>query len=488
METAIKVHHAEVNRLQAAMDRHCRFMDDNALPAARRHKNEDLKDARTPEIELRRDAQSGFGNLLIAAALRSANASHYPDAAGDPSAGLMRDWKGDVGVDEHQVAVASRHSASDGVRTAKQLAKAHGNSRKYGFAHSIGLTAAIAVSRADAPKVPAVLLAYDLHDPGTGASAGARNALTAIEASGLRPTLRGKAHQYVVGDKAYPAYVEFNEWMLANRWTMLGKFRADAAPFADLSPQGTGPGPFQFNGAILCPGIGARYLQANAGFDIPWERKNLTPKWLADNDRTVEMLTAAVMPTDGRPKPRRHPGRGRPPIGAQPLENTWTVDVFCPAAGARARVRCPLVSRSLELPADEYPTMPHPPAKDDPTAPECCTSKFGSMKIVLNKKHLKSWQSKMAGSWEHQDIYSPARTATESYFGRLMDRDTGDLDMYKIEWQKNAFVALGVASTIIATNKRVIEKWQDDLRKNNGKAPRGLGERRRAHREWLRGL
>lgn len=132
--------------------------------------------------------------------------------------------------------------------------------------------------------------------------------------------------------------------------------------------------------------------------------------------------------------------------------------------------------------------MPHPPARDDPSAPECCTSKFGSMKVVLNKKHLKSWQSKMAGSWEHQDIYSPARTATESYFGRLMDRDSGDLDMYKIEWQKNAFVALGVASTIIATNKRVIEKWQDDLRKNNGKAPKGLGERRRAHREWLRGL
>lgn len=275
--------------------------------------------------------------------------------------------------------------------------------------------------------------------------------------------------------------------MLANRWTMLGKFRADAAPFTDLAPHGTGPGPYQFNGAVLCPGIGGEVLKANAGFDIPWERKNLTPEWLLKNDSTVELLTSAVMPTDGRPKPRKHPGRGRPSAGVKPLENSWTIDVFCPAAGRRAKVRCPLVSNSMDLPADKFPTLRHSPDPDDPKAPECCTSEVGAMKVVLDKKTMKNWQPKMAGSWEHQDIYSPARTATESYFGRLMDRDTGDLDMYKIEWQKNHFVALGIASTIVATNQRAIESWQDDLRKNDGKAPKGLGERRRAHRQWLRG-
>lgn len=488
ISAAIKVQHNEVGRLQDAMTRHCRFMDDDALPAGRRHTEKALKDARTPEIEQRRHIRSEFGNLLVQSAIRVAHAMYYEDAdPNDPKTGLLRDYRGDVGVDEHQVAVANKHSTTPGTSTAKQMAKGNDHNRQYGFAHVIGMTAGIAVSRADSPKVPAILLAYALHDPTSGAHEGARDVLTSIDSSGLRPTLRGKAHHYVVGDKAYPAYIEFNEWMLANRWTMLGKFRADAAPFTDLAPRGTGPGPFQFNGATLCPGIGAEVLHANAHFDIPWERKNLTPEWLEKNDATVKLLTAAVMPTDGRPKPRKHPGRGRPAADAKPLENTWTLDVFCPAAGKNARVRCRLVSDSLDLPADKFPELKHAPDEDDPKAPECCTSEVGTMKVVLDKKTMKNWQPKMAGSWEHQDIYSPARTATESYFGRLMDRDTGDLDMYKIEWQKSPFVALGIASTIVATNQRVIESWQDDLRTNGGKAPKGLGERRRAHRQRLRG-
>jgi hypothetical protein len=495
IEASAKAYRAEVNRLQAAMDKQCRFMDDNSLPAGRRQPEKALTEARTAEMDARREVQRAFGNRLVWAALMSANAEYYPGVeAADLHAGLLRDYKGDVGVDEHQVAVASTHNNRRGSRVAKQLAKVHGHNRRYGAAHSIGFTGGIAVSRADSPKVPAVLLAYDLHDPASGAHSGARNVLQSIETSGLRPTLKSKAHQYVVGDKAYPSYIEFNEWLLANRWTMLGKFststtdKRGGAPFADMAPQGTGPGPFQFNGPFLCPGIGAEYLHANAGFDIPWERNNLTPEWLKANDDTVTLLSAAVMPTDGRPKPRKHAGRGRPAADAKPLENTWTVDVFCPAAGARAKVRCPRVSTSLELPADKFPTLGHAPAANDPSAPECCTSKYGTMKLVLDKKHMKSWQPKMAGSWDHQDIYSPARTATESYFARLMDRDSGDLNMHKIEWQKNVFVALGIASTVLATNKRVIEKWQDDLRDNEGKAPRGLGERRRAHRQHLRSM
>ncbi len=291
VEASVKAYHAEVNRLQAAMDRQCRFMDDNSLPAGRRHTENALRKARTAEMEARRSIQGALGNRLVWAALVSANADYYPEVeATDLHAGLLRDYKGDVGVDEHQIAVASTHNSRPGTRGGKQLAKVHGHNRRYGSAHAIGFTGGIAVGRADSPKVPAVLLAYDLHDPSSGAHDGARNVLARIEASGLRPTLRSKAHQYVVGDKAYPGYIEFNEHLLANRWTMLGKFvtattdKRGAAPFADMAPQGwSRPLPVQRSNPV--PGHRSRLPPRERRFRHPLGEQEPHPRVAEDERR-----------------------------------------------------------------------------------------------------------------------------------------------------------------------------------------------------------
>lgn len=245
------------------------------------------------------------------------------------------------------------------------------------------------------------------------------------------------------------------------------------------------PGPYQFNGAFLCPGIGAKYLDENRGFDIPMDQ-DLTPIWLARNDAKVRQLTAAVMTTNGRPKPRKHARRGRPSIHAKPIENEWTVEVRCPAAAANPKVRCPRVETSLALPEDEYPTLHHAPKIDDP-APKCCTDDHGAMQLVMNAKHIKNWQTKMVGSWEHQDFYSPARTITESYFSRLKDQKTGALVLGKIEWKRNAFVSLAITASVLVTNARAIDKWEEDLRSRGDVPPPGLGPNRRRHRDYLRG-
>lgn len=486
-----KMWRAEVNRLQEQMTHLMALIDDTPLPAARRHAISDTQKARTDEHDAARILRREVQNRLVKAGLVVANAEYYPGLEPhELSKGLLRDFKGDVGVDEHNVVVSTRYGQRAKNRPAKQLARYSGHVRREGQAMAIGLSAAIAVGRPDSPKVPPVLVGFDLHDAASGANAGGRNALAAMESVGLRPTPKGRGHQYVVVDKAYPRYVGFNAHLLENKWTILGKYVTGtdeirgAAPYADMSPAGSGTsGPYQFNGAILCPGIGANYLYENRGFDIPSDQ-DMSTEWMTSNQDKVRQLSAAVMRTNGRPKPRKQRGSGRPAAGSRPIENEWTIEVFCPAASANAKVRCPRVSTSMDLPASEFPTLAHAPEADAP-APKCCTDKFGAMQLVLDERHIKDHQTKMAGSWEHQDFYAPARTTTETYFGRLMDRDSGDLTNGKIEWQRNAFVALAITATILVTNKRAIDKWEADLRTSAYVVPLGAGARRR---EWRRNL
>lgn len=486
-----KMWRAEVNRLQEQMTRQMAPIDDTPLPAARRHSISATQEARTAEHDAARVLRREVQARLVKAGLVVANAEYYPEVdRNDLAAGLLRDFKGDVGVDEHNVVVSTRYGQRAKVRSAKPLARYSTHVRREGHAMAIGLSAAIAVGRPDSPKVPPVLVGFDLHDVGSEAHAGARNALAAMEAVGLRPKLQGRGHQYVVTDKAYPRYVGFVRHLLENKWTILGKYVTGtdqikgSAPYADMSPAGSGTsGPYQFNGTFLCPGVGANYLYENRGFDIPSDQ-DMTTEWLASNEDKVRQLSAAVMPTNGRPKPRKQRGRGRPAAGARPIENEWTIEVFCPAASANAKVRCPRVSTSMDLPISDFPTLEHAPKADDP-APKCCTDKFGAMQLVLDERHIKNYQTKMAGSWEHQDFYAPARTTTETYFGRLMDRDSGDLTNGKIEWQRNAFVALAITATILVTNKRAIDKWEADLRDSAYVVAPGAGARRREWRRYL---
>lgn len=492
LKSSEDVWHAEVSRLADQMKRLLAPIDDTPLPAGRRHSLEATRNARTPAHDAARDLQRLVQNRLVRALLEQANEQYYPDvAAEDLFSGLLRNFKGDVGVDEHNVVVCTAYGQRNAVRSSKSLARYAHHVRREQQAMAVGLTAAVAVSRPDAPQVPPILLAFDLHDASSEADLGARNTLAVLDQVGLRPSLGGRGHQYVVTDKAYPRYLGFGEYLLANKWTILGKYvtatedKHGGAAYADMAPKdAVAPGPYQFNGAFLCPGIGADYLFANRGFDIPYDR-DMSPEWLARNDAIVDQLTAATMRTNGRPKPRKHNRRGRPSATAKPLENQWTVEVFCPASGANPKVRCPRVSTSMDLPEDQFPKMHHAPAKDAP-APECCTSDFGGMQLLLDEKNIKNWQDKMAGSWEHQDFYSPARNTTEAFFGRLMDRKTGDLTLGRIEWQRNAFVAMAITASVLVTNKRVIDKWEEDLQARGDVPPPGRGRERRANRQRMR--
>lgn len=492
LEASQRLWRAEVARAQLQMTRLLAPMDDTPLPAARRHSIAATAAARTDEHEVARALCRQVQNRLVRAGLEVANAEFYPDVdPEDLSAGLLRGYKGDVGIDEHNVVVSTSYGQRTKVRSAKSLARYAGHVRREKQAMAVGLSAAIAVSRPDSQKVPPVLVAFDLHDAASEANAGARHALEAMEANGLRPEVRGRGHQYVVVDKAYPYYVGFNKHLLANRWTIVGKYVTatdnvkGGAPFADMSPaDAPASGPYQFNGVFLCPGIGAKYLAENRGFDIPRDQ-DVTSEWLASNDPTVRQLTAAILSTNGRPKPRKQNRRGRPAAHAKPIENQWTVEVRCPAAVENPKVRCPRVSQSMELPESEFPTLHLAPKASEP-APKCCTDDHGAMQLVLNEKHIKNWQTMMAGSWEHQDFYAPARTTTERYFGQLMDSQTGDLTLGKIEWQRNAFVAMAITATVLVTNARVVDKWEEDLRANGDVPPAGHGPRRRAWRQHLR--
>lgn len=484
--------HAEVSRAHDQVKRLLAPIDDTPLPAARRHTLDATRQARTPSHDAARDLRRLVQNRLVGALLEQANEQYYPDVRSDDLfAGLLRDFKGDVGIDEHNVVVSTAYGQRTAVRSSKSLARYAKHVRREQEAMAIGLTAAIAVSRPEAPQVPPILVAFDLHDASSEAALGARNTLSVMEKIGLRPPLAGRGHQYVVTDKAYPRYVGFGQHLLAHKWTILGKYvtatenKQGAAPYADMAPpDATAPGPFQFNGAFLCPGIGADYLYAHRGFDIPHDR-DVSPEWLARNDAIVRQLSAAVMRSNGRPKPRKHSRRGRPSATAKPLANQWTVEVLCPASGPNPKVRCPRVSTSMELPEGQFPKMQHAPGKNDP-APKCCTSDFGSMQLVLTEKNIANWQDKMAGSWEHQDFYSPARNTTEAFFGRLMDRKTGDLTLGRIEWQRNAFVSLAITASVLATNKRVIDKWEANLQAGGDVPPAGRGPARRALRERMR--
>jgi hypothetical protein len=493
LEASQRLWRAEVARAQFQLTRLLAPIDDTPLPAARRHTIDATAAARTEEHEAARALCRQVMNRMVRAGLEVANTEYYPDVAPeDLSSGLLRGFKGDVGMDEHNVAVSTSYGQRTKVRSAKSLARYAGHVRREKQAMAVGLSAAIAVSRPDCPKVPPVLVAFDLHDAASEANAGARNALEAMEANGLRPEVRGRGHQYIVVDKAYPYYVGFNKHLLANRWTIVGKYVTatdkmlkGGAPFADMSPaDAPASGPYQFNGVFLCPGIGAKYLAENRGFDIPRDQ-DVTPEWLASNDATVRQLTAAIMPTNGRPKSRKQNRRGRPAANARPIEDQWTVEVRCPAAAENPKVRCPRVAHSMQLPENEFPTLHLAPKAEEP-APKCCTDDHGAMQLNLNEKHIKNWQTLMAGSWEHQDFYAPARTTTERYFGRLMNPQTGDLSLGKIEWQRNAFVAMAITATVLVTNARVIDKWEEDLRSNGDVPPAGHGPRRRAWRQHLR--
>lgn len=492
LEASQRMWRAEVSRVQLQMTRLLASIDDTPLPAARRHTLEATAAARTPEHDDARELRRQVMSNLIRAGLEVANSRYYPDVLPeDLFAGLLRDFKGDVGIDEHNVVVSTAYGHRTKVRSSKSLARYSAHVRREKQAMAIGLSAAIAVSRPDSPKVPPILVGIDLHDAASEANQGGRNALASMEQAGLRPNVAGRGHQFVVVDKAYPRYIGFGKHLISNGWSILGKYvtaTADTkggAPYIDMSsPDAPARGPFLFNGVPLCPGIGAQYLTENAGFDIPRDQ-DVTTQWLASNDEKVRQLSAAVLTTNGRPKPRKHARRGRPAAHAVPIEDQWTVEVRCPAAANNPKVRCPRVKASMELPADKFPELVHAPKANEP-APKCCTDDHGAMQLVLDERHIKNWQTKMAGSWEHQDFYAPARNTTEAYFGQLMDPRSGDLVLGKIEWQRNAFVAMAVVASVLVTNARVIDKWEETLRANGDVPPGGPGSRRRAWREYLR--
>ena len=488
-------------RIMDAFERATTPINDNVLPANRRHTSKQLTEARaTTDVSGQRAARLLVFNLIIQGSLYTANVEanerrkadkRSKDEGGndaedgvpfDPTdlrSGILADWTGDLAVDEtdadHSIATQGRGkglSGPDAHHPVSELAEFFlKDSSRLRWPNALGLTFAIAVSRPECRRVPAVALGGSIDKPSAASLAGALTAIDAIAHAGLRPAQVSNAHQYIVADMAYPHRTDWADSLLDRDYSQVVRYPRNAPRILNLTASSDPTGPSAatlFNGVPICPGMSAAALKQNS-VDVPTPedfRGDITRqgRLLDKHEERLRRVLPLVMVRHGRPvrTPNRPPGRPR--SGVPDPENVYRMRVVCPAIAGQAM--CPLVPDSMNLDPKAAPLVPDPPI-DAP--PATCRSSF--TKVQLTHSQFRHYQPRMHGSWEHEDFYTSARSRNEGFHAALLHKSTGGLGRGTIHPWKNAFLTIALAMCVGATNFHILDNWNDILLLNGGRAP-----------------
>lgn len=473
---ARRVFKAEVQRLQDFVDSALATIDDTPLPANRRHGKAAYKAAvlATPELVARNDLQKKVINAIVFASLTHGNAVRHPDLdPTDLTAGILRHYCHDVAIDEHEVTV-SLANTNKNTRPVVGMATDFAHVRREKYADAIGLTIAVAVARPQNRRIPNLALGIALHDPSGGSRQGVLDCLAGQAITQTRPKPNGAARHYVITDMGYVGRDGLNAQLIDRGYSLVTKYPSNWQTTHELAagPPETTALPL-FNGKPLCPGVTPRILNNLTPFEAPNPR-TMTGEQLVAHEPAETFLSAMAMGRAGRPVRAKRAKSGRPRIGSKPLEGVYTVELVCPALEMRAR--CGIVTESIKLPPT-VPAVPNPPIENPP---RCCTD--GTITLRLQPEHVKIFQDKMVGTWDHEDLYGTTRSRNEAYNAQLIDEQTGNLRHRTFTFNKNAPVALAIAMTVAVTNLRVLQQWDDTLDTNLGKIPWETGRKHKKER------
>ena len=150
MRTADSAIDAEYKRLWKFLDVALESVNTNALPATQRHTRGALDKTRAAEVlvapsRMLKQVMSRF----VAASIEVHNDIHFPETSG-PLDGILKDWTGDVAVDEHIMTAdlgEGTGAAPNRMNSANQQARAFAHIRRTKFGSGIGFTFAVASSR-----------------------------------------------------------------------------------------------------------------------------------------------------------------------------------------------------------------------------------------------------------------------------------------------------------------------------------------------------
>jgi hypothetical protein len=273
---------------------------------------------------------------------------------------------------------------------------------------------------------------------------------------------------------------------------------------------GKASGPYLYNGVVVCPGA-ARATLNGPRFDVPVKPKRDPSveqsfadfddeavdvatgeildedspesrlQRLVDHHLAEEAITRSIMPTHGRPVAATARKRGRPRIGEPEPPKVFRLSVQCPARAGL--VQCHLFKPDGETREEAkariaLPHVPEPPLTLN-EAPAVCHTQFST--VEMNEEQFNRWQPMMSGTWEHEDVYTTARSRNEWFHSQLTHKEGGNLGIGTIAFRKNATFSIAVAMSAAVTNLKVLQSWQEDIAKT-GNAPMHGGAHRKAAR------
>ena len=240
---------------------------------------------------------------------------------------LLKDWKGDLAVDEHVIHRSSHnyeYFGRPGLHGGTPMSSYYPEQHRTGKGYHIGLTRILPAAEPYGHRQPDVVLAAILREASAGNVEATLMSIDAAgEARGLRPTTPRTKRPYVIADRGYTPQGTFNHDLTARGYSVLMRYQKNHKTTHDLAKAAedhpTAPGPWLYRGAILCPAAGRLLNDRRTTPPAPGEKD---ANVLMAHARQEALLNALEMPINGHPQAAtlRPPGRPSPrPHEPKPL-------------------------------------------------------------------------------------------------------------------------------------------------------------------------
>lgn len=465
-------------------------------------------DALTEEQRARLDRN--HERLLTVVNKIVATSAHYAGERLEAATGRnwLTDWKGDVAIDGHMVAVAK-------AMTPKPTApnSLHGYDPDSGFwpkhrdllsiwGHQI--TLGVAVTRTYQRQVPHLALSMAIGKPSGGDVGLTRQTLEALQRYGPKATTNSRPR--LICDQGF---THLNGY--ATTADLLGYDLVMEYAKGRTVQQDLGNGAYLYNGVPVCPEYLAR-LKAQQPDSLPETHEKLTDDEFWRQAEFERLAHAARMRLNGRWRPTSNEpnweidqnGRrvtlagakaGRPRKHSSKTEQLFVTQVECPAStgpddpNRLCRSRCTRVEATLQrLDLHSFPTAATDPLRRHPDGsvdtnglPHAC--QFAKSSARLDAKGFKQAQRYMRGTWQHSDIYQTARSANERWHSQLKHRSVGAFTKDSRHMTGTARVAIISMSAVVVTNIVIGEAFARRVKHNGGKPPACTRVAERAARE-----
>lgn len=387
------------------------------------------KAARDPESELRRGRLVEIVNGLVRASV---------------PARVLTGWNGSLLCDDHIVNIG-RNLLGGGAASRRRPAIAHvgltDRSRKSDWCYGLAVTFAKPVHPERGPRVPEVLLSMSFGAPSSQTTQRALEAVDAALAHAAYPDDRHHRPEFIA-DQGFNHH-GLAEGLLARGIEPLHSHPRSEAP----APVDVGNGIWLSNGRFICHGgrLAVRQLRG------PLTEETATDDELLSHQQLVDLVRLSEMPVHEplAPAQKRRPGR---PRANDVPEAAFKVVLVSPCA---AGVACAGATR--ELVRDGEPSIPDPPQGPRADWPEVCRNRYTT--VWLTPEQARKYQSRLFGSFEHQDRLRNGRSRDERGQSVVVDPEMGDLRLQKFEVRSLPLILLAVASCVVAANREVVRSW-----------------------------